>query len=192
MWSERSICGDNLPMHDIGQAFLTRSLDQLRYAKGVAERAIAQVPEEALYARDAEENNSIATTMQHIAGNMRSRWTHFLDEDGEKAWRHRDQEFEDQDLDHAALMERWESAWTLTLDTIGALTVDDLMKPTRIRGQEDVALQRILRQVAHYSYHVGQIVHMARRIAGPAWRSLSVPRGESDAYNASLGYTPTP
>lgn len=159
---------------------------QLMKDKKLADRAIAQVSDEQLLAAIDPESNSIAVVMKHVAGNMRSRWTDFLTADGEKPDRHRDQEFELAGSDtRESLLERWEDGWRLTLETIDALGWQDLEKTVTIRGEPHTVVEAINRQVAHYAYHVGQIVFLARHFAGTAWQSLSIPKGQSEAYNAA-------
>ena len=177
-------------MGTLADAFVEHTVERLGNLKRLAEGAMAQIDDAAFFALPAGGGSSIATNVQHIAGNMRSRWTDFLTSDGEKPWRHRDQEFVPPTEDRAGLMQRWNDAWALTLQVIGGLSAEDLEKATVIRGQSDIALQRVLRQLSHYSYHVGQIVYAARDAAGEAWTSLSVPLGASEAYNQGLGYTP--
>ena len=177
-------------MQELGSVFVSRVVGQLGGLKSLAERAMAQVSDAQFFAMPEPNSTSIATNVKHIAGNMRSRWTEFLSSDGEKSWRHRDQEFVPPREDRAGLMKAWDDAWALTLETIGTLRAADLLAQTSIRSQQDFALQRVLRQVGHYSYHVGQIVYVARMQVGDAWQSLSVPLGGSDAYNASLGHAP--
>ncbi len=175
-------------MSEIGNEFLQKVVAQLKGLKSLAERALVQVDDEQFFRVPAANASSIATNVKHMAGNMKSRWTDFLRSDGEKSWRHRDQEFVPPIADRDRLMNEWESAWALTLGTIEGLAPSDLLKHTAIRSEFDTAMQRILRQLGHYSYHVGQIVTLARLEAGDAWESLSVPLGQSAQYNASLGH----
>ncbi len=165
-----------------GQHFLTDTLRELGKLQGLAEKAIAQLPEEALFAAPSG-GNSIAIVMKHLAGNMRSRWTDFLTTDGEKPDRHRDTEFVLDEEDTAErLRERWQAGWQTTLDTIGALTPADLEKTVTIRSEPHTVPQAILRQLSHYAYHVGQIVLLARHLAGD-WQYLSIPPGQSADFD---------
>ena len=175
-------------MNDVGREFLSKTVAQLQGLKALAERALSQVDDEQFFRVPAANASSIATNVKHMAGNMKSRWTDFLTSDGEKPWRRRDREFVPPTKDRAGLMDDWESAWSLTIGTIAGLTPDDLLKETTIRSEADIALQRILRQLHHYSYHLGQIVTLARLYAGNTWQSLSIPLGRSAQYNASLGH----
>lgn len=163
-----------------GRRYLEDVGGQLRKHKAMGERAIAQVDDAALFRRLDPESNSIALIVKHLAGNMRSRWTDFLESDGEKPWRGRDAEFEDEPGEtRAAVLGRWEEGWRLCLGAIDALAPDDLERTVTIRGEPHTVLQAVQRQLTHYAAHVGQIVFLAKHLAGPAWRSLSIPRGRS-------------
>jgi hypothetical protein len=161
----------------VGAAYLTEVLRVLRQYKTLADRAMAQVPQEAVFQAPDPESNSIAIIMKHVAGNMRSRWTDFLTSDGEKPDRNRAAEFEmEAGANLADLQRSWEDGWHRTLTAIESLRPDDLLREVRIRGELLTALEAISRQVAHYAYHVGQIVLLAKHARGPAWESLSDPR----------------
>ncbi len=123
-----------------------------------------------------EASNSIAIIIQHLNGNMLSRWTNFLTEDGEKKWRKRDEEFEEYHLSKEQLIALWNEGWKVFLETLESLTGDDLLKTITIRSQPLVVVDAINRQLAHYSYHVGQIVYLGRWIKGNVWQSLSIPK----------------
>jgi nitroreductase len=157
--------------------------------KALADGAVAQCSDDELHrvpgAADSGAN-SIAITMKHIAGNLRSRWTDFLTSDGEKPWRDRDTEFIDDGPDRSTLLARWDEAWAVLFQTLDGLTPADLMRTVAIRAEPHTVVQALLRQVSHYGYHVGQIVSGARALVGVRWRSLSVPRGGSVAYNQSM------
>ncbi len=145
-----------------------------------------QLDDEQLFRSLDAESNSIALIRKHMAGNMRSRWTDFLTTDGEKPDRHRDREFELEAGDsRESLTAHWEAGWARALETIGALEPEDLQKTVRIRGEPHTVLEALDRQLTHYAYHVGQIVLLARHLAGPDWRWLSVPKGESESYEVS-------
>jgi uncharacterized damage-inducible protein DinB len=152
--------------------------------KSLTEMAIAQVKDPALHRVIGEDNNSIAVVMNHLSGNLKSRFTNFLTEDGEKPWRNRDQEFTETSEDRATLFKRWDEAWKVLFDAIRSLRDADLGKTVTIRRQELSVSDALQRSLAHTSYHVGQIVLMARAHAGASWKSLSVPRGQSQAYSA--------
>ena len=155
-----------------------------RRYKALAERAFNQIDEGQLHWAPDPEANSVATLVKHMAGNMRSRWTDFLTTDGEKPDRARDQEFEDTPgTERDDLMRTWDRGWTCVFSALEPLGPDDLLKRVTIRGREHTVLQAIDRQLAHYAYHVGQIVFLARMLAGPGtWRTLSIARGQSQDY----------
>ena len=159
------------------QNYLDESLLQLRKLKAQAENAIAQVDDAQFAALLDPDANSIALIMKHVAGNMRSRWTGFLETDGEKADRDRDSEFESTSGDtREAILARWEDGWSRTFAAISSLTPADLDRTVTIRNEPHTVLRAINRQVAHYSGHVGQIVLLAKHFAGPQWRTLSIPK----------------
>ncbi len=168
------------------QAFLDGAVHELRRLKELGERAIAQVPPESLGAALDGESNSIAILVQHLAGNMRSRWTDFLTSDGEKPWRRRDREFEaGPGVGAREMLEEWESGWACLFRALAELRPEDLSRTVTVRGEPHTVLEAIQRQLTHYAYHVGQIVLLARHLAGAGWRSLSIPRGESEQFNAA-------
>ena len=154
----------------------------LRY-KSLGDKAMAQVADEALHWQYNEESNSIATTVKHIWGNMLSRWTNFLTEDGEKEWRQRDQEFEEDKATRAEVLARWEEGWACLFTALDALREEDLSRTVYIRAEGHTVMEAINRQLAHYPYHVGQIVYLARMQAGDKWTSLSIARNKSDEFN---------
>jgi len=151
--------------------------------KSLAEMAISQVKDDDLHRVLAEDVSSIAVVMNHIAGNLKSRFTDFLTEDGEKSWRDRDGEFEEKLEDRAALRKKWDEAWRILLDEIDRLKDSDLGRAVRIRGKELTVSDALQRSLAHVSYHVGQIVLMGRACVGRGWKSLSIPRGKSQEYS---------
>ena len=159
---------------------------QLGKYKELAERAVAQISEEQLFAVLGEESNSIAVVMKHMAGNMRSRWTDFLTSDGEKPDRERDREFEIEPADsRESLLARWEEGWQVTFDSVSALGWKELETTVTIRGEPHAVVEAINRQLTHYAYHVGQIVLLARHFAGAGWKSLSIPKGRSGDYEVA-------
>jgi hypothetical protein len=169
-----------------GELWLADVVKRFRELKSQCDRALAQVPFERWGHRIDPEANSIVTLMLHLSGNMRSRWTDFLTTDGEKPDRDRDTEFEDAALDREALLSRWEAGWECLFGALAGLTDADLERVVPIRAQPHTVFEAIDRQVAHYAVHTGQIVFLAKHLAGPAWASLSVPRGGSVAFNASM------
>ncbi len=167
-------------------SYLEDSIHLLRYYKKLAERAISQATEPQLYQLLDEDANSIAVVMQHMAGNMKSRWTNFLSEDGEKPWRNRDSEFEQPPATRVALMQLWEEGWDCMFQALESLTDADLNRSVPIRGEAHSVMQAINRQVAHYSYHCGQIVLLAKHFQHTQWTSLTVPKGKSAEFNAKV------
>lgn len=173
----------------MGEGFEMEYLDEarrcLRGYQRLAEGAMAQVRDEELFRAPDDEANSIAVIVKHLAGNMRSRWTDFLTTDGEKPDRNRDQEFIiDAGTTREQAMAWWEQGWACAFGALDSLRPEDLGRPVYIRGEEHSVLQAINRQLAHYAYHVGQIVFLARQFRGREWKSLSIPRGQSAAHNA--------
>jgi ADP-ribose pyrophosphatase YjhB (NUDIX family) len=170
---------------------LTSALDRLRQTKSLADRAIAQVSDDALRRPLEGDVNSIAVIIKHMAGNMRSRWTDFLTMDGEKPWRDRDAEFIDDFDSRKSIIHAWEDGWSCCFAAIESLTPDELLRTVRIRGERLTVIDAIHRQIEHYGYHVGQIMLIARIHVGPAqWKPLTIPLGESRDHNRTLGYDP--
>jgi uncharacterized damage-inducible protein DinB len=157
-------------------SYLADSVAVFRYYKSLAERAMAQVTDEQLTASLDEESNSIAIVVKHMAGNMRSRWTDFLASDGEKPDRNRDTEFETPPPTRTELMALWEEGWRRVFTALEPLTAADLVRTVTIRGEPHSVMQAISRQVAHYAYHAGQIVMMAKHWQSVQWKSLTIPR----------------
>jgi len=175
--------------HEVTTSYVKDATDVFRYYKRLAERAMEQCPEEELFAALDKESNSIAIIVKHMAGNMRSRWTGFLTSDGEKSDRNRDTEFEDAPPTREKLMEMWERGWKYVFEAMAPLTDADLTKIVTIRGTPHSVMQAINRQVAHYAYHVGQIVYLAKHFAVEEtgkFESLSVPRGQSKQFTAKV------
>lgn len=159
---------------------------QLRKYKEMADKAVAQTSDKHFFATLDAETNSIALNLKHVAGNMRSRWTDFLTSDGEKPDRHRDSEFV---IEEGETRERvtalWEEGWRRTFSAIEPLVAADLLRVITIRGEPHTVMEAINRQLTHYSYHVGQIVLLAKHYAGDRWQSLSIPRGRSADFDVS-------
>ncbi len=173
-------------MADIGAMYLDEAFRSLRGHKRLADSAMEQLGDEQFFAVPGEESNSVAVIVKHMAGNMRSRFTDFLTSDGEKADRNRDQEFVDAGVSRAELLRLWEQHWQLVFETLNSLSSEDLSRTVTVRGEQHSVLQAINRQVAHYSYHVGQIVYLAKHWKGTAWQTLSVPKGQSEQFNAKM------
>lgn len=169
-----------------GELYLEDVLLQLRKYKAMADKALAQTSDEHFFASLDDETNSIALNLKHTAGNMRSRWTDFLTSDGERSDRHRDKEFIIEDSDtRERLTGLWNEGWSVTFSAIEPLRADDLLRIVTIRGEPHTVIEAINRQLTHYSYHVGQIVLLARYFAGARWVSLSIPRGRSAEFDVA-------
>jgi hypothetical protein len=167
---------------------MSRVLDSIaaeftRY-KALAEAAISQLEDGQLSTAPFAGGNSVTTIGWHIGGNLRSRFTDFLTSDGEKPWRHRDEEFQGRTVARAELVAHWELGWGTLFATLASMTDADLDKTVTIRGQPLSVHEALHRSLAHVSYHVGQVVLVARGLVGDRWRFLSIPPGQSDAYNA--------
>ncbi|MGD0759842.1 MAG: DUF1572 family protein [Candidatus Sulfotelmatobacter sp.] len=163
--------------------YLDEAHHQMRGHKRLAEGAMAQLKDEELFGMLDPESNSIAVIVKHMAGNMRSRFTGFLTSDGEKPDRYRDQEFElSSATTRADLTKWWEEGWARVFDAIESLKPEDVMRTVTIRGEPHTVLQAVNRQVAHYAYHTGQIVFLAKHFRSGKWRSLSIPRGKSEEF----------
>ena len=165
------------------QSYLESTLKQFRYYKSLGEKAIRQVPEDKLFYMHNEDSNSIAVIVKHLWGNMLSRWTDFMTADGEKSWRQRDAEFENDIQSVEELWEKWEAGWKVVFEALEPLSPADLEKIVYIRNQGHTVVEAANRQLAHYAYHVGQLVFLAKILADQPWQSLSIPRGGSQAFN---------
>jgi len=172
--------------HQFTTSYLEESLTVFRLYKKYAESAMAQISDEHLFVTLDPESNSVALIVKHMVGNMRSRWTDFLTTDGEKPDRNRDTEFVDPPATRAALLETWENGWNLVFSAVEPLTDADLSRTVTIRGETHSVMQAINRQIAHYAQHVGQIVFLAKHLAGPKWTSLSIPRNRSAEFNQKV------
>jgi hypothetical protein len=164
-------------------SYIEDSLELLRYYKKMAERAMAQVTDEQLFATLDDESNSISIVVKHMTGNMRSRWTDFLTTDGEKPDRNRDSEFVDPPASREALLSDWENGWALVFGALEPLSDNDLGRTVMIRGEAHSVMQAIGRQLAHYASHIGQIVMLAKHFGHDHWQSLTVPRNRSQDFN---------
>jgi hypothetical protein len=167
----------------MSSSFLKSSLLQFRYYKELGEKTIEQVPEIKLSFQINIETNSINTIVKHLSRNMVSRWTDFLNSDGEKEFRNREDEFNDTIESKKELIEIWEQGWNILFDTLERLSFQDLEKISYIRNEGHTVIESINRQLCHYSYHVGQIVMIGKIICGDKWSSLSIPKGESQSFN---------
>jgi len=163
--------------------YLSTVIRRLKYYKDLGDKTFAQIADSDFHYQSNDASNSIAVIIQHMSGNMLSRWTNFLTEDGEKEWRQREDEFDVHDYSRQQLMEIWEKGWDCFLHTVKELTEEDLLKTVYIRGEPLSAIDAINRQLAHYPYHIGQIVYLGRMLRNEEWKSLSIPKGGSDNYN---------
>ncbi len=175
-------------MDTLGRHYLDNTLARLRRDKDLAEGAFAQLEPEDFHTLIDPEANSIAILIRHLAGNMRSRWRGFPSSDGEKSDRDRDSEFLDSGEGPEALLARWQGGWDELFAALEALAPGDLLATITIRGEPHTVLEAIQRQLTHYAYHVGQIVLLAKHLRGERWRSLSIPKGGSQRFNAELGH----
>jgi uncharacterized damage-inducible protein DinB len=172
--------------HERTDSYLKDSIALFRYYKKLGENGIAQCPDAGLVAELDAESNSIATIVKHLSGNMISRWTDFLTTDGEKPARNRDGEFEKPPKTRSEILDLWDAGWKCFLTALENLSEADMTKTVTIRGEEHSVMQAINRQVAHYSYHMGQIIFLARHYAGPNWKSLTIPKKQSQEFNADV------
>ena len=157
---------------------------QFEYYKMLGDKTFSQLEDEKLFWQYHNESNSIATIVKHLWGNMLSRWTDLLTTDGEKEWRNRDAEFENDILTRQELLAKWEEGWKCLFHSLNNLTSDDLQEEIYIRNQGHSVTEAINRQLAHYPYHIGQIVFIGKMVCENNWISLSIPKGNSNAYNA--------
>ncbi len=168
----------------MNKEFLSSAIKQFEYYKLLGEKTIAQLPEDKLVWQYNAESNSIATIVKHLSGNMQSRWTDFLTTDGEKEWRKRDGEFENDIKSKKEVLEIWNQGWECLFNALNSITENDYDKLVYIRNQGHTITEAINRQLAHYPYHVGQIVFIGKMICDEKWTSLSIPKGNSNTYNA--------
>lgn len=172
-------------MASIGKDYLATVINRLKYYKSLGDKTFEQLNDSDFHYQPNAASNSIAIIIQHMHGNMLSRWTNFLTEDGEKEWRKRDDEFEIHDYSKEKLLELWEAGWACFLNALGSIKKKTLKKSVSIRKENLTVIDAINRQLAHYPYHIGQIVYIGRMIKIEAWKNLSIPKGESVAYNQS-------
>lgn len=168
----------------MSQNYLHSAIKEFEYYKQLGEKALGQIPDDKLNWQFNSETNSVATIIKHLWGNMLSRWIDFLTTDGEKEWRQRDAEFENDINSREEVMKKWNEGWTAVFDAIKLLTPADLEKTVYIRKQGHTVVEAINRQIAHYAYHVGQIVQIGKMVQGEQWKSLTIPKGQSNAFNS--------
>jgi hypothetical protein len=164
--------------------YLNSARKQFEYYKLLGDKTFEQLNEEKLFYKFNDDSNSIAVIIQHLHGNMLSRWTDFLTSDGEKEWRKRDEEFEETIVTKQELLRKWEEGWKCLFGALDALKPEDLTTTIYIRNQGHFVVDAINRQLAHYPYHVGQIVFLGKMLAEGNWRSLSIPKNKSKEFNA--------
>jgi hypothetical protein len=172
--------------HQRTDSHLDDSITLFRYYKQLAERAMAQCPDAGLFATLDGESNSIALIVKHVAGNMRSRWTDFLTTDGEKPDRDRDAEFDNPPRSRAELIAVWEEGWRRVFEALDGLSDGDMTNTVAIRGEAHSVMQAVNRQMAHYAYHIGQIVCLSKHFGADAWTALTIPRGRSREFTTDV------
>jgi hypothetical protein len=172
-------------MNTLAKEYVRTVLKRLKYYKDLGDKTFEQLDEKDLHFKANEESNSIAIIVQHMAGNMVSRFTNFLTEDGEKEWRQRDDEFEIHNYSKQQVLDLWEKGWQCVWNALASLNEDDLLKTVYIRKEALTVVDAVNRQLAHYPYHIGQIIFIGKLIKDHDWKNLSIPKGHSQAYNAS-------
>ncbi|MGL6125601.1 DUF1572 domain-containing protein [Chryseobacterium artocarpi] len=159
---------------------------RFEYYKSLGDKAFDQLTDDQIFWQYNEESNSIAVIVKHIAGNMLSRWTNFLTEDGEKSWRHRDEEFVNTFKTKDEVLEFWEKGWKCLFDALNQINDENLYATIYIRGEAHPVIDAILRQLAHYPYHIGQIIYLAKMIKNEDWKTLSIARNKSQEFNNEM------
>ena len=163
--------------------YLESAKKEFGYYKLLGEKTFSQLTDEQLFIEANSESNSIATIVKHLRGNMLSRWTDFLTTDGEKEWRKRDEEFENDISTREELLQKWQEGWSCLFKALDSISDDDLSRVIYIRNQGHTILEAINRQLSHYPYHIGQIVFIGKMVSDKNWNSLSIPKGGSKEYN---------
>ena len=170
----------------IAQTYLQVVQKRFQSVKELGDKTLAQMEEAQLHWAYNEESNSIAVIVKHVSGNMISRWTNFLTTDGEKPTRNRDDEFEDSLHGKEAIISAWDKGWQVFLEALASLTESDLQGDVTIRGERLAVIDAIERQMAHYAQHVGQIIYIAKQVKGTDWQTLSIPKGQSQAFTEAM------
>ncbi len=174
-------------MNKTGTNYLQSCIGMFKQYKQLAEKAIYQINDDEIHYKPEPESNSVYTVVKHMSGNMRSRWTDFLTSDGEKEWRNRDVEFEDDArITKAEMLEAWDAGWNCVFHALEPLSEADLKKIVHIRHEPHSVMEAINRQVSHYAYHVGQIVFICKMIRSVSWNTLSIAKGKSQEYNDKM------
>ncbi|HEY1870232.1 MAG TPA: DUF1572 family protein [Chitinophagaceae bacterium] len=168
------------------EVFLQTAIKRFKLQKNLGEKTFEQLDEKDLLFKPSKESNSIAVIVQHMSGNMLSRWTNFLTEDGEKSWRDRDKEFEDVLTTKDEILKAWNTGWQCVFDAVENLKPEDAMKTITIRSEQLSVVDAIIRQIEHYGYHIGQIVYIGKLIKDEAWQSLSIPKNKRKAFNETM------
>lgn len=166
----------------LGDEYLKVVQERFKEVKKLGDRTINQLSLEELQWKANDASNSIAIIAKHLSGNMVSRWTDFLNADGEKSSRNRDQEFIDEFISKREILKVWEGGWKVLFKSLSNLNIEDLQKTITIRGEELSVVEAIERQMAHYAYHVGQIVYIGKQVKNKDWKTLSIPKGKSEEY----------
>lgn len=167
---------------NLGNEYLKIVQERFESVKDLGDKTISQLAEKDIHWKLNEASNSIAIIAKHLSGNMISRWTDFLTTDGEKSSRNRDQEFEEDITSKQEMIINWEKGWDTLFDALNSLENQDLLKNVTIRGERHTVLEAIERQMAHYAYHVGQIVYVGKQLKDENWKTLSIPKGKSEEY----------
>jgi hypothetical protein len=175
-----------IPTIMIEQLFLDSAIKRISYYKELGDKTLTQLTAGQLHYQPEGEPNSIYLIIKHMHGNMLSRWTDFLTSDGEKPWRNRDTEFEDDQPSREQVLQRWEEGWACMLNALSALQPEDVSRTVKIRNEPLIVLDAINRQLAHIPYHVGQIVYIGKMLKGDHWESLSIPKGQSTDFNNKM------
>ena len=168
------------------QNYIDSARSEFTKLKALGDKAFAQLENADFHYKPDVESNSIALIIQHISGNMISRWTDFLTTDGEKSTRNRDKEFEEHEQNKETLLGEWEKGWAVFTDTLNSLYGDDMVKEVTIRGEKHTVIQAINRQLTHYGYHIGQIVYLAKHIRSSEWKTLSIAKNKSEEFNQKM------
>lgn len=159
---------------------------RFEYYKSLGDKSFEQLSDEQIFWQYNEESNSIAVIVHHVAGNMLSRWTHFLTEDGEKSWRNRDEEFVNIFKTKDEIIDYWEKGWRCLFEALGQINEENLYNTIYIRGEAHSVMDAVLRQLAHYPYHIGQVVYIAKMIKNEDWKTLSIARNKSQEFNSEM------
>lgn len=173
---------------NIEEAFLQSAIKKFKAQKLIGDKTFAQLDEKDFFFKPSAESNSIAVIVQHMSGNMLSRWTNFLTEDGEKPWRERDVEFENTLSTKEDVLNAWNKGWACVLGTLENLKPEDVMKTITIRSEPHLVIDAVIRQIDHYGGHTAQIVYIGKLIKNETWQSLSIPKNKSKAFNEAMNH----